>query len=144
MSDWEKGHGRVERRHLARVDRDWHISPFPRAQQLIRSTREWFEGKRDELKCETRYFIISLESEERSAARLAQAIRGHWWVENKNHGKRDASLRKEDASRPRKKASGFDRNRHAPEFMTVKKEISRLGIHFKADKYLCVRRLWKC
>ncbi len=64
------------------------------------------DGKSTELKSETRYFITSLAREERNAARLAQAIRGHWSVENKNHWKRDSSLWQEDASRPRKKASG--------------------------------------
>jgi predicted transposase YbfD/YdcC len=64
------------------------------------------DATRDELQSETRYFITSLTRDERSAARLAQAIRGHWSVENKNHWKRDTSLWKEDASRPRKKASG--------------------------------------
>lgn len=106
VSEWEKDHGRIERRHLARVDLDQDISPFPSARQLIRSTREWIEGKSDEIKSETRYFITSLDREERSAARLGQAIRGHWSVENKNHWKRDTSQWKEDASRPRKKASG--------------------------------------
>jgi predicted transposase YbfD/YdcC len=106
VSDWEKNHGRIERRHLARVDLDQDISPFPGARQLVRSIREWIEGKSGELKSETRYFITSLEREGRSAARLAQAIRGHGSVENKNHWKRDTSQWKEDASRPRKKASG--------------------------------------
>ena len=106
MSDWEKEHGRIERRHLARVDLDQDISPFPAARQLVRSTREWVETHSDELKSETRYFITSIERGERSAAQLAQAIRGHWSVENKNHWKRDTALWKEDASRPRKKASG--------------------------------------
>lgn len=106
VSDWEKSHGRVERRHLARVDLDQDISPFPHARQLIRSTREWIDNQSKELKSEIRYFITSLDREERSAARLAQAVRGHWSVENKNHWKRDTSLWKEDASRPRKKASG--------------------------------------
>ena len=105
MSDWEKDHGRIERRRLARVDLDQDISPFPGARQLIRITREWTEGKNAELKSETRYFITSLDREERSAAQLAQAIRGHWSVENKNHWKRDTSQWQEDASRPRKKAS---------------------------------------
>jgi len=31
VSDWEKDHGRIERRHLARVDLDQEISPFPGA-----------------------------------------------------------------------------------------------------------------
>jgi hypothetical protein len=106
VSGWGKEHGRIERRRLARVDLDQDISPFPGARQLVRITREWKEGQSDELKSETRYFISSLDREERSAARLAQAIRGHWSVENKNHWKRDTSLWKEDASRPRKKASG--------------------------------------
>lgn len=106
VGEWEKGHGRRERRRLARIDLEWDISLFPGARQFIRSTREWFEGKSDELKSETRYFITSLDRDERSAARLAQAVRGHWSVENKNHWKRDVGLWKEDASRPRKKASG--------------------------------------
>ena len=106
MSDWEKGHGRIERRHLARCDLDQVISPFPGARQLVRSTREWYEVGSEELKSDTRYFITSLRCEEKSAAQLAAAIRGHWSVENKNHWKRDAALWKEDASRPRKKASG--------------------------------------
>ena len=106
MGDWEKNHGRTERRRLARVDLDEDISSFPGARQFVRITREWNEGKSDELKSETRYFITSLGAEERSAAQLAQAIRGHWSVENKNHWKRDTSLWKEDASRPRRKASG--------------------------------------
>ncbi len=106
MSDWEKDHGRIERRRLARVDFDQDISPFPGARQLVRIIREWIEGKSNELKSETRYFISSLEAQERCAARVAQAIRGHWSVENRNHWKRDTSLWKEDASRPRKKASG--------------------------------------
>ena len=106
MSGWEKEHGRIERRHLCRVDLDQDISSFPGARQLIKITREWIENNSDELKSETRYFITNLLREERSAARLAQAIRGHWSVENKNHWKRDTSLWKEDASRPRKKASG--------------------------------------
>lgn len=106
MSDWEKDHGRIERRHLARVDLDQDISPFPGARQLVRIIREWIEGKSPDLKSETRYFITSLDREKRSAAQLAQGIRGHWSVENKNHWKRDTSLWKEDSSRPRKKASG--------------------------------------
>jgi hypothetical protein len=106
VSDWEKDHGRTERRHVARVDLDEQISSFPGARQLVRHIREWQENDSDEIKSETRYFITSLEGQERSASQLGQAIRGHWSVENKNHWKRDTSLWKEDASRPRKKASG--------------------------------------
>jgi predicted transposase YbfD/YdcC len=91
---------------VARVNIDEQISSFPGAKQFVRIIREWKENGSDELKSETRYFITSLEKEERSAAQLGQAIRGHWSVENKNHWKRDTSLWREDAARPRKKASG--------------------------------------
>lgn len=73
---------------------------------MIRIRREWWEKGSGELKTQTRYFVTSLEREERSAPQLGEAIRGHWSVENKNHWKRDTSQWKEDASRPRKKASG--------------------------------------
>lgn len=106
MGDWEKSHGRIERRHLARVEPDWQTSLFPGARQFIRSTREWYEARSDELKSETRCFITSLEWQDKSAYRIAEAIRNHWSVENKNHWRRDTSLWKEDATRPRKKASG--------------------------------------
>ena len=72
----KKNHGRTERRRLARVDLDEDISSFPGERQLVRISREWKEGNSDELKSETRYFITSLGAEERSAAQLAQAIRG--------------------------------------------------------------------
>jgi predicted transposase YbfD/YdcC len=85
---------------------DRALSPFPGARQFARITREWTKTGSDELKRETRCFVTSLEYGERSAARIAQSIRGHWSVENRNHWKRDASLGKEDASRPRKKAGG--------------------------------------
>ena len=93
VSDWEKSHGRIERRHFARVDTDWQISLFPSARQFIRSTREWYEGKSDELKSETRYFITSLEWAEKSAFRIAEAIRNHWSIENKNHWSRPKTPR---------------------------------------------------
>lgn len=72
----------------------------------MRITRDWIETGSEEVKSETRYFITSLEKEDRSAPQLCRAIREHWSVENKNHWKRDTSLWKEDAARPRKKASG--------------------------------------
>lgn len=61
VSDREKGHSRIERRRPTRVDLDQDISPFPSAQQLIRSAREWIEEKSNELISETRYLITSLE-----------------------------------------------------------------------------------
>jgi hypothetical protein len=106
VSEWEKDHGRTERRRVARVEIAEQISSFPGAKQFVRIIREWKENGSDELKSEMRYFITSLEKEERSAPQLGQAIRGHWSAENKNHWKRDTSLWKEDASRSRKKRSG--------------------------------------
>ena len=105
-SAWEKGHGRRERRLLSVVTLDEQISSFPGARQILAMTREWYEAGSEELKSETRIFITSLEEGEKSLSQLAAIVRGHWAVENKNHWRRDTSLWKEDASRPRKKSNG--------------------------------------
>lgn len=50
---------------------------------------------------ETRYFISSMESHERTASRWSQLIRGHWaGVEIRNHWRRDA-IWMEDKTRSR-------------------------------------------
>lgn len=98
-------HGRIEQRHLRRIDLEQDISSFPQARQLISLTRTWECRKTGALKAQSRIFITSLESEQKSAAQLAAIIRGHWAVENKNHWKRDTTRWREDHG-PRRKASG--------------------------------------
>lgn len=101
----EAEHGRLEQRSLRRVDLEQDISSFPQARQLISMTRTWESARTGAPKAETRIFVTSLESGEKSAAQLASMIRGHWAIENKNHWKRDTTRWKEDHA-PRRKANG--------------------------------------
>lgn len=101
----ESAHGRVDQRHLRRIDLDEEISSFPQARQIISLTRVWESKKTGESKAESRLFITSLESEEMAPARLARIIRGHWAIENKNHWKRDTTRWREDHA-PRRNPRG--------------------------------------
>ena len=73
--------------------------PYARSVVVVRSRRtEKRTGKTTE---ETRYYLSSLDPEERTGAGWQHLIRGHWaGVENRNHWRRDA-LFGEDRSRSR-------------------------------------------
>lgn len=107
----ESGHGRIETRklwvtsdvaHLG-VASDW---PGLRCIVMVESTRQM----RDKTTHETRYFIAS--HKKLDATFMAQAIRGHWQIENGLHHVLDVSM-DEDACRLRKKhgAENFSRLR---------------------------------
>jgi predicted transposase YbfD/YdcC len=101
----QSAHGRIDQRHLRRIDLDEEISSFPQARQLISMTRVWECKKTGVLKAESRLFITSLESQEMSPAQLARIIRGHWAIENKNHWRRDTTRWREDHA-PRRHPRG--------------------------------------
>lgn len=101
----EKGHGRYEKRRyfvseeLSGMRRD---VPWQGLQSvaMVDRVRE-VEG---ECQHQRRYFISSLAAD---AERLAEAVRGHWQVENKLHWVLDVSFR-EDGSRVRKGHGAFN------------------------------------
>jgi len=74
---------------------------FPQGRQLISLTRAWECQKTGRLKAESRIFITSLESEEKTPAQLAGIVRGHWAIENKNHWKRDTTRWREGTPKQR-------------------------------------------
>ena len=82
------------------------ISPvnagLPEACSAITVQRDWSEKKDPQPtpKSHTRFFLASFS--ERKKKRAADAVRGHWAVENRNHHKRDASAWQEDRHRHRK------------------------------------------
>lgn len=81
------------------------ISPvdagLPGARSAVTVRRQWSEKKNPEVsKTHTRFFLTSLNPEDKT--RSAQAVRGHWSIENRNHHKRDASLWQEDRHRHRR------------------------------------------
>lgn len=74
---------------------------LPGARSAVTVRREWSEKKNPEdTKTHTRFFLTSLNPGDKT--RSAQAVRGHWSIENRNHHKRDTSLWQEDRHRHRR------------------------------------------
>jgi len=95
-----KGHGRIEsRRYFVTSDVDW-FADLPEWKGL--KSFGMVESERqvgDAVTRESRFYISSLLGED--AKTFAQAVRGHWGIENKLHWVLDMAFR-EDESRVRK------------------------------------------
>jgi predicted transposase YbfD/YdcC len=97
----DKGHGRLEVRHLiASTDLVGYLD-WPGLAQVFRVERTWRE--RGRTKRAVRYGLTSLPPTVADAARLLALRRGHWTIENRLHYVSDVTLR-EDASRVRRGA----------------------------------------
>ena len=72
---------------------------WPGCRQVFRLQRERRTGEKVEV--EVVFGITSLSRERAGAAKVLDAVRAHWGIENGLHGRRDGTL-KEDASRVRK------------------------------------------
>jgi len=96
----------------------------------------------DKITCERRYFISSLDGTD--AARIAQAVRNHWSVENNLHWSLDVSFH-EDQSRIRKGhgAENFSRLRRIALNLLKQETTCRRGIKTKRlragwdEQYMC-------
>jgi predicted transposase YbfD/YdcC len=101
ISTYDEKHGRKETRDYAVSDDiEWLLKQFPKWKGIksigvVESTRD--TGDR-EPKTERRYFISSLNADEKQ---FAHAVRSHWGIENRLHYMLDVIYR-EDASRVRK------------------------------------------
>lgn len=103
--DCDKGHGRIEQRIVSVVrEVDWLDGDrrfpgelrLPHAATLVRVQSR--AELSDRSRMETRYYIASAEL---SAKRAAEAVRGHWGIENQLHWTLDVVF-SEDQSRLRK------------------------------------------
>jgi hypothetical protein len=76
--------------------------PYARTLLAVQSTRSFLRTGHSS--AQTRYFISSLEPQERTSEQWIALVRGHWGgVENRNHWRRDA-LQGEDRTRTRNPA----------------------------------------
>lgn len=94
-----KGHGRIEKRHISICQTLDGIRPWPGLATLIqvKSELQVFKHHVIEVTTETRYYISSLSE---TVQAFAERIRGYWGVENKVHYVRDVT-QGEDRSRIR-------------------------------------------
>jgi predicted transposase YbfD/YdcC len=86
----DKGHGRIEVRHLVASTALNDYLDWPRVGQVMMVERCWRE--RGETKQAVRYGITSLPPDAADAARLLTLIRGHWQIENGLHYVKDVTL----------------------------------------------------
>ena len=86
-----KGHGRVETRTVKLVQIPAGIA-FPHAALAIAIIRTRRPFARSRVSRETVYAVTDLTYDNTTAAELADAIRGHWAIENRLHWIRDVTF----------------------------------------------------
>ena len=87
----DKGHGRVETRTMKLIEIPAGIA-FPHAALAIQITRTRRPFARSRASRETVYAVTDLTYDDTTAAELADAIRGHWSIENRLHWIRDVTF----------------------------------------------------
>ncbi|MFF0079091.1 ISAs1 family transposase [Streptomyces canus] len=91
-------HGRDEIRRLKAVTVP--RLPFPHAGQALQIVRRRRTVRSGKVSLERVYAVTSLTAHQATAADLAERVRGHWAIENREHHVRDVTFG-EDASRVR-------------------------------------------
>ena len=85
-----KGHGRIETRHLQASSRLAGLLDWPGLQQVCRVERTRKVG--DKTSVDVQYAITSLRPDQAEAKVLLELDRGHWGIENRLHWVRDVVL----------------------------------------------------
>lgn len=126
----EKRHGRKEIREcvvysngmLDKVYKEWKgLCTF------VRITSERTEVKSGKKSMDTRYYITSLKMD---AKRIAEAVRGHWSIENNLHWQLDVSFNEDQTKKRNKAAQNFSLICKMV-LMLLKKEPKKLSIKAK-------------
>ncbi len=86
----DKGHGRLEVRHLVASTQLNDYLDWPGLAQALLIERTWWE--RGERKTAVRYGITSLPPTSADAPRLLALVRRHWQIENGRHYVKDVTL----------------------------------------------------
>ena len=87
-----KGHGRLETRHLTCTDDLDDFLAWPGVQQVLRRECERVILKTGEVTRAVTYAITSLAADAVSVEEVAALWRGHWAIENRRHYVRDVTL----------------------------------------------------
>ncbi|WP_146403659.1 ISAs1 family transposase [Planctomycetes bacterium CA13] len=90
VRDVDKGHGRIEIRHLQSSSRLGGFLDWPGFAQAIRIERTRITG--DERVTEVSHAITSLGPDRANAKHLLDLNRGHWGIENRLHWVRDVTM----------------------------------------------------
>lgn len=114
----DKGHGRLEVRHLIASCELNDYLDWPGLGQVLMIERVWWErGKR---RAAVRYALTSLPPTAADAERLLALVRGHWEIENGLHYVKDVTL-------------GADRSRirkgHGPSVMAILRDTVVSVLH---------------
>jgi predicted transposase YbfD/YdcC len=100
--------GKIVTRELRAATISAEACGMPHARQVLRLEKRTTFKKSGRTENETHLFITSLDTGQASPQRLADIIRGHWSVENKNHWCRDATRWREDHCRLRRPNAAFN------------------------------------
>ncbi len=96
LTQWEKGHGRLEQRTITVSSELAGYSYWPHLSQVFKLEREWTELSSGEVKRETRFGITSLPRQVARPQRLLQIAREEWGIENGLHWVRDVTFREDE------------------------------------------------
>lgn len=105
----EKGHGRLERRHLEMLPITPLDTGWPHTFTACRVTRERQQLRRGQIVADSReqsLYIASFAASSRTPEQVLQLVRGHWSIENGLHHRKDRSM---DEDRCRASARGCGR-----------------------------------
>ncbi len=96
----DKGHGRLEVRHLTSSVLLKNYLDWPGVEQVFKLERQVIEMRTGQVTDEVAYGLSSLTRAEADPARLLELTRAYWRIENGLHYRRDVTLH-EDATRMR-------------------------------------------
>jgi predicted transposase YbfD/YdcC len=88
----EKGHGRLEQRHITVSTELKDYLDWPYAQQVFKLARDFERLQDGKITHTLVYGVTSLKAQEAGPQRLLRLIRSHWGIENGLHYRRDETL----------------------------------------------------
>jgi predicted transposase YbfD/YdcC len=91
---WDKGHGRVEKRRITSSSLLRDYTPWPHLAQVFK-LESWRWDSLGVESYQVRYGLSSLEGEIADAKRLMGLVRGEWGIENGLHYRRDVTFQED-------------------------------------------------